>query len=171
MNWKANPLLRTGVGAGVGFLASNFIPKVPYLGSYGKSVGLAGAGALLAYWYGRKYESQVAPTSPALFAMKAPTAGEVIALSGQDPDYQTVMCSTLETENTLHQPMRAVGLVAGTLGVFASLKAFRERPDFKLEGLVMALGAGALAAYNGYGLVRSYSQMNERYLPQMQPVA
>jgi len=171
MNFMANPLFRVGLGAGAGFLASIFVPKVPYLGSYGKSVGLAGAGALAAYLYGRKYEDTAIQMSPPLFAMKAPTAGEVIALAGQTPDYETVMCSTTQSEKMLHQPMRALGLVAGTLGVFASLKAYRERPDFKLEGIVMALGAGAIAAYNGYGLVRSYGQMNSRFLPQLQPVA
>jgi len=177
MNWLSNPIMRTGAGASAGFLASLAIRRVPnnalspYLSGYGTSVALAGVGALAAYWYGRKYEAMAVSDAPSMFAMKAPSAGDVIALTGRDPDYQTVMCSTTEHENRLHQPMRALTLVAGTLGVFASLKAYRTQPDFKLEGLAMALGSGAIAAYNGYCLVRSYSQMNERFLPQMQPIS
>ncbi|MCH9834655.1 hypothetical protein K0U83_03290 [bacterium] len=177
MTWMANPIMRTGAGAGAGFLASLAVRRVPnnalspYLSGYGTSVALAGVGALAAYWYGRKYEDMAVSNAPAMFAMKAPSAGDVIALAGRDVDYQTVMCSTSENEKRVHQPMRALTLVAGTLGMFASLKAYRTQPDFKLEGLAMALGSGAIAAYNGYCLVRSHSQMTERYLPQMQPAA
>lgn len=174
MSIFSDPLQRTALGAFIGLGTAALLtessdpPLSDYLSVPATYLSLTGTFAIAAYFAGRPTLVRPSMELSGPEAFKAPSDGNVIALTGKDLEYRDVVCDTFEREERKHQPMRAITMVAGLVGAAAAIGAMRKRPDFRLEGVVLAGLGGLIGIYNGYCLVHTHQQMQRRFVAQLQ---